>query len=87
MGKACNEQQVLWHLQGQLHRWCKSVQLHPVQKATLMYTPSLVREVRLEIKALALSAMHFAVVHNDIIIQQVFILPTMYIILIYYAEL
>lgn len=52
-----------------------------------MYTPSLVREVRLEIKALALSVMHFAVVHNDIIIQQVFILPTMYIILIYYAEL
>lgn len=52
-----------------------------------MYTPSLVREVRLEIKALALSVMHFAGVHNDIIIQQVFILPTMYIILIYYAEL
>lgn len=87
MQKACSEEQVLRHLQTQIHGWCKSGQLHPVQKAALIYTPCLIAEIRPETRALTLSVMHFAVIHNDFTIHDDFLLPTMHIIYIYYIKL
>lgn len=80
MGKACSEQEVLWNLQTQVHRWCKSAQLHAVQKAALIYTPCLITEIRPETRALTLSVMHFAVIHNDFTTYDDFVLQTIHII-------